>query len=81
MPNLTIKNIPEAIYRRLKQAAEENHRSLNGQVIACLDEALSPPSISVEEQLAHIRKLRQGLQTKHFRAADVLKAIETGRRK
>ncbi len=39
MPALTIKNIPEQIYRSLKENAKENHRSLNGEVIACLDRA------------------------------------------
>lgn len=80
MPNLTIKNIPEKIYRRLKRVAEENHRSLNGQVIACLDETLAPPKVSVDEQLAQVRRLREALRTKHFKAGDGLKAVEAGRR-
>ena len=80
MPSLTIKNIPEEIYRRLKIAAEKNHRSLNGEVIACLDDALTPHGVPVHEQLAHIRKLRESLRTKHFDAAEILKAVDAGRR-
>lgn len=80
MPSLTIKNIPDKLYRRLKRAAEENHRSLNGQVLACLDASLAPPTISVEDQLAQLRKLRERLRSRHFKADDIRKAVETGRR-
>jgi len=31
---LTLKNIPDELYGRLKQAAEVHHRSLNSEVIA-----------------------------------------------
>ncbi len=37
MPTLTIKGLPEPVYRRLKAQAESNHRSLNGEIIACLE--------------------------------------------
>ena len=80
MPRLTIKNIPDEIYRRLKAAAEGNHRSINGEVIACLDEALTLPNATAQEQLVHIRKLRESLRTKHFDTAQVLEAVDAGRR-
>ena len=35
--SLTIKNVPDDLYQRLKQAAEANHRSMNGQAIVSLD--------------------------------------------
>ena len=34
--NLTIKKIPEEIYRQLKQAAVHNRRSLNSEVVYAL---------------------------------------------
>lgn len=36
---LTIKNIPEEVYWQIKQAASENGRSLNAEVIAVLTAA------------------------------------------
>lgn len=39
---ITLKNIPDAIYEQLKQAAEAHHRSLNSEVIACLETQLLP---------------------------------------
>ena len=33
---LTLKNIPDAVFARLKLTAEQNRRSLNSEAIACL---------------------------------------------
>lgn len=37
--NLTIKKIPEEIYRQLKQAAVHNRRSLNAEIVYALGRA------------------------------------------
>jgi antitoxin FitA len=55
---LTLKNIPDAIYERLKASAAANHRSLNGEAIVCLEKALRPNKVSVEERLRRADELR-----------------------
>ena len=40
MPSLTVKNIPEEIYERLKKSAAAHRRSINQEAIYCLDRAL-----------------------------------------
>jgi antitoxin FitA len=37
--NLSIKNVPERIVRPLRARAKRNHRSLQGELMAILDEA------------------------------------------
>ena len=37
MKNLSIKNVPEMLHERLKRRAADNHRSLNGEVLAILE--------------------------------------------
>jgi plasmid stability protein len=76
---ITLKNIPDEIYDRLKSAAAAHHRSLNKEVIACLQRALEQPEMPVDERLARIRKLRSSLKPRQFRSRDVLRAIEHGR--
>ena len=49
---LTLKNIPDALYGRLKETADAHRRSLNSEVIVCLESILLPQKISVEERLA-----------------------------
>ena len=58
MPTLTIKNIPTDLYDRLKEKAALHHRSLNSEVIVCLERALRSERIEPEEILARARHLR-----------------------
>jgi plasmid stability protein len=41
MAPITLKNIPAELHRKLKKRAEENHRSLNKEIIATLKSASS----------------------------------------
>jgi plasmid stability protein len=43
---LTLKNIPDDVYKRLKAAAESHRRSLNSEAIVCLETVLLPGRIS-----------------------------------
>jgi len=38
--NLTIKNLPDKTAKKLKKAAAENHRSVNGEVIHIIEQAM-----------------------------------------
>lgn len=77
--SLTIKNIPDDIYLRLKQAAESNLRSMNGQAIVSLDSALVVPKQSADEWLARVDSLRESLGKK-FKAGDIDRFKRTGRK-
>ncbi len=39
---LTLKNIPDEVYERLKASAEKHRRSLNSEAIVCLESVLAP---------------------------------------
>jgi antitoxin FitA len=39
MPVLTIKGMPDSLYRRMKARAAANRRSLNAEILSCLEEA------------------------------------------
>ena len=56
--SLTVKNLPDDIYLRLKLVAEANHRSMNGQVIASLSDSLTPPKKSAADWLAEVDAMR-----------------------
>jgi plasmid stability protein len=59
---LTLKNIPDEVYERLKAAAAQHRRSINSEAIVCLESALHlPRRVSVEERLERIRRLRESL--------------------
>lgn len=41
--NLSIKSVPDELAERLRQRAERNHRSLQGELMALLEQALAEP--------------------------------------
>lgn len=59
MASLTIKNIPDDLYEQLKQAAKTHHRSINSELIHCLEKTLLPTRISAQELKGTARALRE----------------------
>lgn len=59
MPALTIKTIPDDLYARLKEAAKVHRRSLNSEILYCVERTLLPYKISVSEHVAAARNLRE----------------------
>ena len=68
---LTLKNIPDAVYTRLKSDAAAHRRSLNSEAIVCLESVLLPTKIVPSERLARARELRASLQVGKSRARDI----------
>ena len=44
--NLSIKNVPEAMAAKLRERAARNHRSLQGELMAILENAAIEPNVS-----------------------------------
>ncbi len=56
--NLSIKNAPDEVVHRLRQRAERHHRSLQGELLAIIEEAVGPrQELSPVELLAEVRRL------------------------
>ena len=59
MPNLSIKNAPDEMVKRLKRRAERHHRSLQGELMAILEDALGTSRpLTPDEVLTEVRRLR-----------------------
>lgn len=58
MPTVTLKNIPDDLHRRLKERAARHHRSLNGEILACLEGAVRSEPVDPKAFIARIRELR-----------------------
>lgn len=59
--NLSIKNIPENILQRLRERAKRHHRSVQGEVMTILEDAVAAPKLSVDEVCRQVGQL--GLRT------------------
>jgi plasmid stability protein len=57
--NLTIKNVPKPVLRRLKARAALHRRSLNLEVISCLETLVQPTPLDAEALLARVREIRR----------------------
>lgn len=68
---LTLKNIPDAVYERLKASAELHRRSMNSEAIVCLEAVLVPVQVAPTERLARARELRAALKPAKFSARDI----------
>jgi plasmid stability protein len=79
MTTITVKNIPDELYEALKRSASLNRRSLNSEIIVCLERSLGSYRIDPEEMRETARRLRQ--KTAHYviSAEELQAAKEEGR--
>lgn len=78
--NITVKNIPPEIHKDLKESAARHRRSLNGEIIALLEERLRPRKRSPEEMLAVSRALRERMKGVRLTQEIIDQAKKEGRR-
>ena len=79
MPVLTIKNIPDSLYEQLKSAAELHRRSINSEVLVCLEKALVVKKTTPNDRLKRIEQLRASIKPSNITLDDIDAAIENGR--
>lgn len=56
---ITLKAIPDDLYKRLKQRAVRNRRSINSEVLVCLEQSLESKPIDPGSFLARVDALRE----------------------
>ncbi len=79
MPALTIKNIPDTLYEQLKSAADLHRRSINSEVLVCLEKALLAKKTNPNDRLQRIEQLRASIKPNNMTLDDIDQAIENGR--
>lgn len=76
--NLSIKNAPDDLVALLKLRAQRNHRSLRGELLAIIEEAVAraPSRLTPTELLAEVRKLSLRMPSE---AAEIVRKMRDGR--
>jgi plasmid stability protein len=60
MVTITVKNIPEEIYEKIKLQAKANRRSVNSEIISIFEHAIQKRTpMDVKEVLERARKIRE----------------------
>lgn len=79
MPAITLKNIPDFLYNQLKQSAEAHHRSINSELIVCLEKVLVPQRVNKDQLLTSARSMREKLKGLKVTEEDLATAKVEGR--
>lgn len=79
MPAITLKNIPEDLYTRIKENAANNHRSINSEIIYCLAAAVKSKPIDPEVFLSRIEKINKNISIPPLTDKFLQKAKNEGR--
>jgi len=75
--NISIKNAPDDLVRLLKERAQRNHRSMQGEALAILEDAVQKPKrLTVDELLAKARKLNMNMPDE---AAEIVRKMRDER--
>ena len=79
MPTITVKNIPPEIYEKLKKSAETSRRSINSEIIACIERAVGSHEVNQDALLANARKVRTKTASHPITGRGLARAKTTGR--
>jgi len=74
---ITLKSLPDDIYERLKEAAKANYRSINSELIACLEKVLLSAQVSPQQRLNRARQLRKSLKAGNLNLEDIAQEINS----
>lgn len=75
--SLSIKNVPDELAKRLRERAARNHRSLQGELMAILEQSVTDKAVlTPREILEEVRNL--GLST-DAQAAEMVREERDGR--
>lgn len=79
MATVTFKNIPDDLYEQLKQAARAHHRSVNSELIHCLEKVFRPTPVSTADLAENALALRRRVAATQLDSDEITAAIKQGR--
>lgn len=79
MANLTIKGLPEDVYRALKEEADRRRRSLNQEVIHRLAGSIRAPRVDPEAFLDELARVHERISTSPLTDRELRRSITEGR--
>jgi plasmid stability protein len=79
MHTVTVKNIPNDLYEKLKRSAHANRRSINSEIIMCIERAVRSRRIRVDDLLPRIEALDEKVSLPPLTDDILEKAIDEGR--
>lgn len=75
MFKIIITDIPEDLYRTVKDRARREKRSLSGEVIACLETTLGKDKKNIQTMIVKARETRNGISA--YLTDDTLRVLKS----
>jgi hypothetical protein len=79
MPDVALRGLSPGLHQALKEAAEENHRSLNGEILVRLERSFRPFIVDVDALLARVAARRNRLGSLTLTANELRELKDAGR--
>ena len=80
MPSITVRDIPEAIYQKIKENAIANKRSINSEILYGLEQNYSKSKQDKKDTINQVRNLRAKTKGRiYLTEADIAQAKSEGR--
>jgi len=76
--NITIRDIPDEIYKKLKERAELHQRSINSEVIFYLSQMVRSHRPDPDEIIARAKKLKRNAKSS-LTMQEIQQAVDQGR--
>ena len=81
MKTITVKSIPDDLYERLRQSATENRRSINSEIIVCIERSVqSRKQEDIDTILAKARQMRSWTKANPITNEELTEMKIAGRR-
>jgi plasmid stability protein len=61
MPALTVRDIPDHLYERLRERAERRRRSMSAEIVTMLEESFLPRRVDAEKLIAEAQEIHDRL--------------------
>ena len=79
MPDVALRGLSPGLHQALKEEAEQNHRSLNGEILARLERSFRPSIVDVDVLLARVEARRSRLGPLTLSGKDLREIKDAGR--
>lgn len=79
MPAITLKNIPDDLYNKIKKSAELNFRSINSEILFRLKSSIAQKKPEVDFLLSQIHKINRQIQISKLNEKLIDQAKNEGR--
>jgi len=66
MATVIVKNIPDALYEKLRQTARLHRCSISREIVACIEREMDDQPVDLERTLARAQSLRARTADKNF---------------